>query len=373
MISRPKMKTHLSKPHLYNLESYNYTLPEAQIAQEPLLEKNSAKLMIYRTKENSIQHSSISNLENEIPSNTLIILNNSRVIPARVEFFAETGGKREIFILATPKIKTPHSCVTEALLKPSKKFSNENITLPGNLRAKILQQTDNKALIEFFCSLDDFRSWLNSYGSVPLPPYIKRKTHSLDQKTYQTEHSREDGSVACPTAGLHISGHLYEKLKSKGICFAEITLHVGLGTFLPVSSENIKNHHMHKEQFFVPRKTLDLIIKYKKENRPIINIGTTSLRCLESLYKKSLNSEKPLEEFADMWLETDLFIYPQENKNYTPWACNALMTNFHQPKSTLLMLIASLLGKETTFKLYEEALALNYRFLSYGDSSLLWL
>jgi S-adenosylmethionine:tRNA ribosyltransferase-isomerase len=269
----------------------------------------------------------------------------------------------------------------DALGRPFRKLQEGfRIEFPGNCTATILRQelngTQPYVEVNFDLPHEEFSNWIDQEGYIPLPPYIARPQavnaeQSPDRERYQTVYAMERGSVAAPTAGLHFDKQSWEKLHEAGIETAPVTLHVGGGTFLPVKSAEISQHKMHKESFRMSHRTFDCINSALKDTRPIVAIGTTTLRCVESfaLVKKEKGSEYALNN----WLDTDLFIYPKHREDtYQPWAIQGLMTNFHQPESSLLMLVSSLVGYESMKKIYSEAVAQKYRFLSYGDTSLLW-
>ena len=223
--------------------------------------------------------------------------------------------------------------------------------------------------------------WLKLYGTVPLPPYIQRSRSSsaqqqeLDRQRYQTVYATRRGSVAAPTAGLHFTASIFDRLKAKGISTGKVCLHVGAGTFLPVKADNVEEHVMHSEPYLIPRNTWQLICATKSQGKPVIAVGTTSFRSLEAFARlANVDQTLPLESQTGQWHETNLFVYPKfQEDRYKSKVVDGLVTNFHQPCSTLLMLIAALIGLDEVKRLYGEAVAQGYRFLSYGDSSLLWL
>jgi len=270
----------------------------------------------------------------------------------------------------------------EALAKPFKKIK-EGMTLSfaSGVSAEVVSKLDQnklaKIMLQFNLEARELDVWLAKEGRVPLPPYIKREkgpSSDQDQSRYQTVYAKKTGSVAAPTAGLHFTEEVIAKLKRKNIDFAKVTLHVGLGTFLPIKEEEILKHEMHSETYQVPKESLAKIEKAKKEGRKIIMVGTTSLRCLESFYLKAQKESLLVDDLADKWLKTNLFIYPKKDGTlYKPQVGDALLTNFHQPCSSLFVLISALLGREEVLTMYQRALKKDYRFYSYGDSSLLWL
>jgi S-adenosylmethionine:tRNA ribosyltransferase-isomerase len=233
--------------------------------------------------------------------------------------------------------------------------------------------------LEFERSANAVHKWIDQWGIIPLPPYIHRDqikpaVESPDRLSYQTVFAKDRGSVAAPTAGLHFSQQLLDQLSEKGINLRFLSLHVGAGTFLPVKSDSIENHTMHHESFMVPRQTLQDIFQAKQNGSPVIAVGTTSLRSLEDLYRKGDGDTDKILNLGNQWHETNLFLYPKHKEDrYTPWMIDGLITNFHQPKSTLFMLISLLLGLENAMNFYQFAFDKQFRLFSYGDSSLLWL
>ncbi|MCB9252825.1 MAG: S-adenosylmethionine:tRNA ribosyltransferase-isomerase [Flavobacteriales bacterium] len=392
------------------LEDYSYDLPEEYIAQKPLPNRDESKMLVYRS--GTIKHTHFNNLKNELKEEDLLILNNAKVLPARMHFFRQSGARIEIFLLEPIK---PYLQMERALSSTS---PVEWKCLIGNLKKwksnEILsaELMDGKETFKIFAELvsyddqivrirwdhpTDFTRVLETGGKTPLPPYIKRDAEKKDENSYQTVFATESGAVAAPTAGLHFSRDLLAELKNKKIQFSEITLFVGAGTFAPVTVEYMKDHSMHREVFTV---RLETIQQLKKSNRRIA-VGTTSIRTLESLYwigtkirnrlndplniealfpysqsGPELNWEEALESIENHLIlkksdtlraSTALMILP----GYEFRSAEGLITNFHSPKTTLIMLVAAFIGKDWR-SVYNEALKNNYRFLSYGDSSLLW-
>jgi len=281
--------------------------------------------------------------------------------------------------------------VWKALGKPLRKLKKGTVlTMPGNVRCQIekaAEATDvSPTILMSFHGLDagegqdTILNWLDEHGEMPLPPYINRKKSAaanhafLDRERYQTVYANAAGSVAAPTAGLHWTPELMEKAKARDISFEKVTLHVGAGTFLPVKTNDINAHLMHEERFRVPAQTIKAIENANREGRKVIAVGTTTLRCLESLARLATSQNQARLNFADRWLRTSLYHRPQNrSERIRPWGIDALQTNFHQPQSTPLMLVSSLIGLDETLRMYEEAIGERYRLFSYGDSSLLWL
>ena len=396
-----------------NLSEYEYTLPEERIAKFPLEKRDASKLLHYRKGE--ITHLHFYDLPDLVPSDTLLVYNDTKVIPARLIFQRETGARIEIFLLqpVAPTTVIPeimlakHPVTWETMIGNAKKWKDGEI-LKGKVRAKGQEVVLSARLIDREMKRVEF-SWDNSgvafvdlveaSGEVPLPPYLNRKPNEADKSRYQTVYSKKEGAVAAPTAGLHFTDEVFEKLRAKGIREAEVTLHVSAGTFQPITAKNVLEHPMHSEQIQVTRATIEKLLA---ENGKIVAVGTTSIRTLESLfwYGVKLVEGKGEELFVSKLLpyekraeipskvdalsailklmdkngtdtvmgSTEIFIFP----GYRYQIVNGLITNFHQPGSTLILLIATILGEDWK-NVYQEALEKDYRFLSYGDSSLLWI
>lgn len=322
-----------------------------------------------------------------MPKNSLIIVNNSRVIASRIHGNLSTGANIEILLLEPVVESSPGIERWLCLGKPMRKLAvGSEILFPNHLRAVVISLNSDLSsegpwpfVVEFNLKNDALLSWLDHYGEMPLPPYISRKNVSADQavadrKNYQTVYSQGAGSVAAPTAGLHFSDPLIARLKDNGCEFCSLTLHVGAGTFLPVKAQDPSRHLMHSERFMVPKMTYEAIMAAKSSGRPVILVGTTALRSLEGLAQIASRRGIDMAELVDTWLRTDIFIRPRHRKDrFKPWAADYLMTNFHQPQSTLFMLICALIGFDEAHRVYEEAIASRYRLFSYGDSSLLRL
>lgn len=334
-------------------KDFFYSLPDELIAQEPLEKRDSSRLMILDKKNGETLHKHFYDIIDELMPGDCLILNDSRVLPARIYGKKEETGAIVEFLLLNQNSEN----IWETLAGPGKKAKpgTKFIFGDGIMLGEVLSvaETGNR-IVEFSCK-ENFYSALDKIGQMPLPHYI---THKLkDKERYQTVYSRELGSAAAPTAGLHFTKELLEKIKAKGIKIGFVTLHVGLGTFRPVKVENLSEHKMHSEHFEVPKETADLIIDTKKNGGRVIAVGTTSCRTLESMFQKE-KAVKP----CDGW--TDIFIYPGYKFN----VIDALITNFHLPESTLIMLVSAFAGKENTFKAYNEAVAEKYRFFSFGDA-----
>lgn len=396
-----------------DLAAYEYSLPEEKIAKYPLAQRDSSKLLQY--KDGQISHLTFSSLPELLPADSLLVYNDTKVIPARLIFQRETGARIEIFLLQpiSPTTVIPeimlarHPVVWETMIGNAKKWKDGELLkgiIPLNgtmvtLQARLVNRETRQ--VEFSWDHSDvaFVDVVEASGEVPLPPYLNRKPIEEDKSRYQTVYSEKEGAVAAPTAGLHFTPEVFEKLRTKGIKEAQVTLHVSAGTFQPIKANQVTEHPMHSEQIHINRSTIKLILANLGK---VITVGTTSVRTLESLYwygvklleKKgeelkieklfpyekrehlptaaesykailTLMNEKSLETIMGT---TEIFIFP----GYQFKIVKGLITNFHQPGSTLILLIATILG-ENWKRVYNEALENNYRFLSYGDSSLLWM
>lgn len=333
-----------------NLENFDYFLPPELIAQKPTKPRDCSRLMILNRKKQSITHDFFYNLKNYLPKNSVLVANNSRVFPARLFGTKPTGGKIEILLLKKLKRSVWQVVVGK------KTSPGMQISFNKNLKGTILRKERQLGIIKFNQSTKNFLKILDKFGQAPTPPYIKRISNL---KEYQTIYAKKIGSAAAPTAGFHFTRKVMKNLKKNGFQFAFITLHVGLGTFQPVSTEKIEEHKMHAEQTEISSKMAKYLNRAKKQNKKIIAVGTTSARTLESFVKnKKLIPGKK---------ETNIFIYP----GYKFKFIDGLITNFHLPKSTLLMLVSAFAGQKFTKKAYQEAIRKNYRFYSFGDAMLI--
>ena len=333
-----------------------YELPEELIAQDPLEDRTASRLLVLDRKTDKLEHKIFGDVINYLNPGDCLVINNTRVIPARLIGEKEgTGGKVEILLL-----KRRENDIWESLVKPGKKLrpGARVIFGDGRLKAEILEiAEEGNRLVKFYYE-GIFEEILDSLGEMPLPPYI---THKLeDKEMYQTVYAKFDGSAAAPTAGLHFTNELLEKIRQKGIRIASITLHVGLGTFRPVKVEDVNNHHMHTEWYEVNNEAADIINETKKNGGRVICVGTTSCRTIESVADENgLMSAKTG--------ETDIFIYP----GYKFKVMDGLITNFHLPESTRVMLISAFAGKDRILSAYETAVKERYRFFSFGDAMIL--
>lgn len=338
------------------LHDFYYDLPQELIAQDPLEDRTSSRLMHVDRETGEIEHKSFRNVIDYLNEGDCLVINDTKVIPARL-FGTREGheGKIEILLL-----KRRENDIWETLVKPGKKCKPGTRLVFGDglLKAEIMDVVDDgNRLVKFYYD-GIFEEILDKLGQMPLPPYI---THELkDKNRYQTVYAKHEGSAAAPTAGLHFTKELLEKIEKKGIVIAHVTLHVGLGTFRPVKVENILDHHMHSEYFVIEESEAEKINRAKESGHRVISVGTTSCRTLESAA-----SEDGKIKAGSGW--TDIFIYP----GYKFKLIDGLITNFHLPESTLLMLVSAFAGKDNIMAAYEEAVKEKYRFFSFGDAMLL--
>ncbi len=349
----------MSEIDLNKRSSFYYDLPEELIAQKPIEPRDASRLMVINKIIGNINHDKFYNIIDYLNSGDCLVLNNSKVLPARIYGVNISTGAVVEFLL----LKQKESGVWETLVKPGKKakigfnfiFGDKNETF---LEAEIIDiLPDGNRIIEFKDKINFFAK-LEKIGQMPLPPYIKEKL--LNQSRYQTVYAKDLGSAAAPTAGLHFTTDLLEKIRKKGVKIAFVTLHVGLGTFRPVKDDDITNHKMHSEYFVLPQETADLINETKKNGGKIISVGTTSCRVLESVYQK-------FQKIAPYEGQTDIFIKP----GYKFGVIDGLITNFHLPESTLIMLVSAFAGYENTMNFYKVAVENKYRFFSFGDAMII--
>ena len=333
------------------LTDFSFYLPKELIAQHPAEPRDHARLMLYDRKTGAVEHKHFYDLVDELRAGDVLVFNDSKVIPARLYGKrVPTGGKVEVLLL-TPVGEDRW----EVLVKPGKKaLPGTTIEFPGGLQAEVLDRTDFGGRVVHFTYDGVFDDIIDKIGEMPLPPYIHEKME--DPNEYQTVYARERGSAAAPTAGLHFTDELLQKIRDKGVEEVFVTLHVGLGTFRPVEEENIEDHQMHSEFYSITPEAADAINRAKAEGRRIIAVGTTSIRTLESA-----GTTGKLKAGSG-W--TNIFIYP----GFTFHIVDALVTNFHLPESTLLMLISALSTREQILHAYEIAVKEKYRFFSFGDA-----
>ncbi|MEE3348923.1 MAG: tRNA preQ1(34) S-adenosylmethionine ribosyltransferase-isomerase QueA [Candidatus Gastranaerophilaceae bacterium] len=342
------------------ISEYDYNLPEELIAQLPADKRQNSRMLVLDRASKSIEHKHFYDIVDLIDKDSVLVLNNTKVLPARLYGIKEeTGAKIEVFLLKN----TDKEAVWQCLIKPSKRVKECTIIkISDELSVKVLNPLEDAGewLVELIYD-GNLLDVLHRNGNIPLPPYIERKLQTedlkkLDFERYQTVYAKDEGSVAAPTAGLHFTEEILENLKNKGVDIIYVTLNVGMGTFRPVKCEKVEDHIMHSESFEVTQEAADKINKAKKEGKNIIAVGTTSVRTLETVYNK-YGCIKACHD------SSKLFIYPP----YEFKVVDKLITNFHLPKSTLLMLVSALAGKEFIFKAYKEAIENKYRFFSYGD------
>lgn len=339
------------------VSDFNYNLPKELIAQVPIKNRDQSRLMVLDRKNKTIEHKIFKDIINYLQPGDCLVRNNTKVIPARLYGIKEETGANVEFLL----LKRIDGDIWEVMVKPGKKLMPGVRVKFGNglLKAEILEKLgDGNRKVKFEYN-GIFNEILNEIGLMPLPPYIHEKLKEKDR--YQTVYAKYEGSAAAPTAGLHFTDELFEELKEKGVEVANVTLHVGIGTFRPVKVENIEEHDMHSEHFYIKAEDAEKINKAKKEGHRIIAVGTTSCRVLESIadangYVKEVEGD------------TNIFIYP----GYKFKCLDALITNFHLPESTLIMLVSALAEKDFIMQAYEEAVKEQYRFFSFGDAMFIY-
>lgn len=349
---------------------FYYNLPEELIAQHPCEVRSQSRLLHYSRQHKRIEHLRFDDIIDLLRPNDLLVFNNTRVIPARIYGTKQTGGKVEILIerlisehqcLAHVKAsKTPKAGSVITLTRHRNEESDNPVDGSTNYKVTVEGRSGDLFILnsqsDITASQHNMAEIMESIGHMPLPPYISRTDSDTDFSRYQTVYAETPGAVAAPTAGLHFDDELLTRIKAKGVDSAFVTLHVGAGTFQPVRSEKIEDHQMHHEYLVVPQETVDKCYQTRKRGGRIVAVGTTTVRSLESA-----SSSGQLQAFAG---ETDIFIYP----GYQFKSIDALITNFHLPESTLLMLISAFAGKDEVMRCYEEAVAEQYRFFSYGDA-----
>ena len=339
-----------------SLNDFDYNLPQELIAQTPLLKRDESKLLVLNRRDHTLTDKKFYDIIDYLKKGDVLVRNNSKVIPARLfGYKKETKAHIELLLL-----KQLEDNVWECLIKGAKKVKEGSELV---FDEKLLQAVVERKFTEGLCHIKFiyegiFNEILDKLGSMPLPPYIKEKLQ--DKTRYQTVYAKVDGSAAAPTAGLHFTDDLLQKLKDKGVEILDVTLHVGLGTFRPVEHENILEHHMHEEYYILSKDVADKLNAAKKENRRIISVGTTSLRTLETVYKK-------YGCFKEDSGNTSIFIYPGIKVE----SIDGIITNFHLPNSTLVMLVSAIATKEFIFEAYAHAIKNNYRFFSFGDAMLI--
>lgn len=343
-------------------DDFNFDLPEAQIAQYPAERRGESRLFVLDRDGGGRTHSSVKDLASFLEPGTLMVFNDSKVRKARLYGTAADTGAQVEFLLLGPAsggagVLTSASTWVAMVSKARRQRIGRAYSFPGGLEGRIIGEKDDEKIVEFSRPIGD--DYLDLAGHIPLPPYIKREDEGSDSERYQTVYARSTGSSACPTAGLHFTQPILDSIAAAGIDIEWVTLHVGLGTFLPVRVEQIERHKMHEEWYSVPEKTAAAVNAAKREGRKVLAVGTTSLRTLESAW-----AEGGLRAGA---ASTSIFIYPGYRFNVV----DQLFTNFHTPMSTLLMLVSAFAGRETILDAYAEAVREGYRFFSYGDAMLI--
>jgi S-adenosylmethionine:tRNA ribosyltransferase-isomerase len=337
------------------LSDFDYELPKELIAKFPVEPRDSSRLMVLYKNSGKIEHRIFREIVEYLKEGDVLVINDTKVIPARLFGKLPTGGKVEILL-----VRQVEPSIWEVMAKPARKLKEgKEVIFDEELKAEVVEYVgEGKRLLKFILEGNkDFMEKLEEIGHIPLPPYIEREENPLDRVKYQTVFAKEVGAVAAPTAGLHFTERLLEELRNKGVIIKNITLHVGPGTFKPVKVENIEEHKMDYETYFVPEDTANEINKAKEEGRRVIAVGTTVVRTLESAVDE--NGKVIAGEDS-----TNLFIYP----GFKFKVIDALITNFHLPRSTLLMLVSAFAGRERTLDAYKEAVSKGYRFYSYGDA-----
>jgi S-adenosylmethionine:tRNA ribosyltransferase-isomerase len=389
---------------IININDFNYDLPEDRIAKYPLQNRVKSKLLVANSTANTITHHTFEDVINLLPDNTSLYINKTKVISGRFYMVKETGGRAEILLVEPiepsndPQIalQATGTAVWKAIIGGKRiKAGSVLKEINGQLSAEILEKEANEVKVKLNWENGTFSELLLNSGVLPLPPYLNRESEEADKESYQTVFAKYDGSIAAPTAGLHFTNEILDKLKAKGIRLRELTLHVGPGTFLPVSTDNINEHKMHSEMFSINKSLLNNLLEDLEEERKIVCVGTTSIRTVESLFWAGNNIEEfSRTKLVNQWApyeknevlspiksinnlinimkneilqgKTELIIVPGYKFKFT----DGLFTNYHVPKSTLLLLVSAFVGEQWR-EIYKSALDNDYRFLSYGDSSLL--
>ncbi|HEY3308641.1 MAG TPA: tRNA preQ1(34) S-adenosylmethionine ribosyltransferase-isomerase QueA [Desulfuromonadaceae bacterium] len=337
---------------------FNFNLPAELIARFPANERDASRLMFLNRLTNNIAENIFRNITTYLVPGDLLVMNDTRVIPARLFGFKESGGKVEIFLLGRDDGEDESwSC----LLRASKGFFKDQIiTLPSGMCAKVLGKIDEITWRIVFSGDECFEDWLEREGHMPLPPYLQREDNVQDRERYQTVFAKNAGAVAAPTAGLHFTQELLISLQKKGVETAHLTLHTGLGTFQPMRVKRVQDHRIHRERYFIPAVTADAIRSTKKNGGRVVAVGTTTARTLEhaAVDKVSVKAGNG---------EADIFIIP----GYDFKMVDALVTNFHLPESTLLMLVSAFAGRDFVLNAYQQAVSREFRFYSYGDAMLI--
>ena len=343
--------SNIENKDLFLKSSYYYELPEELIAQTPVEPRDSSRLLVYHRKNGQIEHKIFRDIVDYLNNGDVLVINNTRVLPARLFGYKDTGAKIEVLLQKRIDLKN-----WEVIAKPFKRLSvGTKVTFSTNLSCEVVEKGDYGSCKIRFDFDGVFEDKLSEVGQMPLPPYIHEKLKNKER--YQTVYSKVEGSSAAPTAGLHFTKELLTKIKDKGVEIIEVLLHVGLGTFRPVKEDNILNHDMHSEYIEMTEENANKLNRAKQEGRRIIAVGTTSVRVLESCADDN-------GKIVPQKRETDIFIY----SSYKFKIVDALITNFHLPESTLIMLVSAFAGYDETMHIYREAVKEKYRFFSFGDA-----
>lgn len=338
-----------------SLSAFDFDLPESLIAQEPSAQRDRSRLMVMKRGSDAVEHRVFSDIVEYLTPGDLLVVNDTKVFPCRLLATKPGGGKAEIFLLSEQGLN-----LWEALVKGGV-GTGKRLRITDEIEAEITGTGEDSLRAVRFHGTGDIRMLLPEIGKTPLPPYIKRDPSNEDRERYQTVYAAREGAVAAPTAGLHFTGELLQRLKAKGIELATITLHVGPGTFRPVRVETITEHRMLPEQYLIGKDAADSINRAKSEGRRVIAVGTTSVRTIET----ASQADGTVNAGAG---SSELFIYP----GYRFKVTEGIITNFHLPKSTLFMLVSAFAGREETLSAYRRAIAEKYRFYSYGDAMLIY-
>jgi len=336
---------------MYKLSDYDYNLPKELIAKYPVEPRDSCRLMVLDRKKRTIEHKIFRDIVDYLKKGDVLILNDTKVIPARLIGRKDTGATIEVLLL-----QPINENIWEALGKNLKRWKvGQKIKVADDFYIELLEKGE-EGKIKVKLIGNDIKKLIEKYGNIPLPPYMERNPEEKDKELYQTIFAKKEGAVASPTAGLHFTDELLKKLQDKGVIIKYITLHVGIGTFRPIKTENIKEHKIHEEYYFIPEDTKLEIEKAKEENRRVIAVGTTAVRTLETFARNNLTEGY-----------SNLYIYPPFEFKIV----DALITNFHLPKSTLLLLVSAFADRDFILKAYNIAVKEKYRFFSYGDAMLI--
>ncbi|MCX8109764.1 MAG: tRNA preQ1(34) S-adenosylmethionine ribosyltransferase-isomerase QueA [Syntrophorhabdaceae bacterium] len=338
-----------------NIEDFDYFLPEGFVAQYPEKDRTSSRLLVYDREKGAIEHRFFKDILDYLNKGDVLVLNDSKVLPSRLKAKKTTGGEIDITLVERIE-KNRWFCLAKGIKRGISRFTIDI----GDVKARLERDKEGQFWIIDFVYEGDSMDLLNRYGMMPLPPYIKRKNREeLDFNMYQTVYAHEPGSIAAPTAGLHFTEELLDMIEQKGINIVKITLHIGVGTFFLIKKQNVEEHVMHREYYIFPEGTKEAIKKARAGGKRIIACGTSSVRTLESVFFE--NGDAPLKGY------TDIFIYP----GFRFKVVDGLITNFHLPRSTPLMLVAAFTGRDEILRCYNEAIEKGYRFYSYGDAMLI--